>query len=51
MPNAVAYIKAFRKKLGYTPKRWGLHNYLEANRFKMTRLRLILKACPAPTSG
>ncbi len=46
MPNAVAYIKAFRKKLGYTPKRWGLHNYLEANRFKMTRLRLILKALP-----
>ena len=31
-------------KLGYSPKRWGLHNYLEANRFKMTRLRLILKA-------
>jgi hypothetical protein len=46
MPSAVAYIKAFRKKLGYTPKRWGLHNYLEANRFKMTRLRLILKALP-----
>jgi hypothetical protein len=46
MPNAVAYIKAFRKKLGYTPIRWGLHNYLEANRFKMTRLRLILKALP-----
>jgi hypothetical protein len=44
MPNAVAYIKAFRKKLGYSPKRWGLHNYLEANRFKMTRLRLIIKA-------
>jgi hypothetical protein len=46
MPNAVAYIKAFRKQLGYTPTRWGLHNYLEANRFKMTRLRLILKALP-----
>ena len=46
MPNAVAYIKAFRKKLGFTPKRWGVHNYLEANRFKMTRLRLILKALP-----
>ena len=44
MPNAVAYIKAFRKQLGFMPKRWGLHNYLEANRFKMTRLRLILKA-------
>jgi hypothetical protein len=44
MPNAVAYIKAFRKKLGYSPKRWGVHNYLEANRFKMTRLRLIIKA-------
>ena len=46
MPNAVAYIKAFRKQLGYTPKRWGVHNYVEANRFKMTRLRLLLKALP-----
>jgi hypothetical protein len=46
MPNAVAYIKAFRRKLGYTPKRWGVHNYLEANRFKMTRLRALLKAMP-----
>ncbi len=44
MPNAVAYIKAFRRKLGFSPKRWGLHNYLEANRFKMTRLRQIIKA-------
>jgi hypothetical protein len=44
MPNAVAYIKAFRKRLGFTPKRWGLHNYLEANRFKMTRLKQIIKA-------
>jgi hypothetical protein len=44
MPNAVAYIKAFRKKLGFTPKRWGVHNYIEANRFKMTRLRQIIKA-------
>jgi hypothetical protein len=43
-PTAVAYIKAFRKKLGYSPKRWGLHNYLEANRFKMTRLRQIINA-------
>jgi len=47
MPNAVAYIKAFRKKLGFTPKRWGVHNYLEANRFKMVRLREIIKALPA----
>jgi hypothetical protein len=44
MPNAVAYIKAFRKKLGFTPKRWGVHNYIEANRFKMVRLRQIIKA-------
>jgi hypothetical protein len=44
MPNAVAYIKAFRKELGFSPKRWGVHNYLEANRFKMTRLRQIISA-------
>ena len=45
MPNAVAWVRAFRKELGFTPKLWGLHNYIEANRFKMTRLRALLQAC------
>jgi hypothetical protein len=46
MPDVTTWIRAFRKKLGYTPKLWGMHNYLEANRFKMTRLRAVLKALP-----
>ncbi|MEA2221341.1 MAG: hypothetical protein QOJ35_3967 [Solirubrobacteraceae bacterium] len=46
LPNGVAYVKAMRARLGFTPKRWGVHNYLEANRFKMTRLRALLQAMP-----
>jgi hypothetical protein len=46
MPNAVAYVRAFRRALGFTPKTWGVHNYIEANRFKMTRLRKLLAALP-----
>ena len=44
MPNAVKYVREFRRTLGYTPKTWGVHNYLEANRFKMVRLRALLRA-------
>lgn len=46
MPNAVEWVREFRRHLGFNPKRWGLHNYLEANRFKMTRLRALLRAMP-----
>lgn len=46
LPNAVKWVRAFRKQLGFTPKRWGLHNYIEANRFKTARLRKILRALP-----
>lgn len=46
MPNAVRWVRDFRRALGYNPRRWGLHNYLEANRFKMTRLRALLRAMP-----
>ena len=46
MPNAVAWVKDFRRHLGYNPKRWGMHNYLEANRFKTTRLRALIRAMP-----
>ncbi|MGI8730770.1 MAG: hypothetical protein ACR2LK_12425 [Solirubrobacteraceae bacterium] len=46
LPNAVGWVKAFRRKLGFTPKRWGLHNYIEINRFRTTRLRRLLRALP-----
>lgn len=44
MPNITAYVRAMRRKLGFTPPLWGLHNYVEANRFTMRRLRQLLAA-------
>lgn len=46
MPNMRRWVKDFNRKLGYSPKIWGLHNYVEANRFKMRRLRELLRAAP-----
>ena len=46
MPNMGTWVKAFNRSLGYSPKIWGLHNYVEANRFKMQRLRELLRVAP-----
>jgi hypothetical protein len=46
MPNMVRWARDFRTALGFQPKIWGVHNYVEANRFKQTRLRRLLKAMP-----
>ena len=46
MPNLRTWVRDFVRKLGYSPKIWGLHNYVEANRFKMQRLRELLRAAP-----
>jgi hypothetical protein len=46
MPNMLKWGKDFRKALGYVPKIWGVHNYVEANRFKMKRLRAFIRAMP-----
>ena len=46
MPNMRSWVRAFNRKLGFSPKIWGLHNYVEANRFKMRRLRQLLRAAP-----
>jgi len=43
MPNMVQWARDFRRALGYNPKRWGVHNYVEANRFKQSRLRQFLR--------
>ena len=51
MPNMGRWVKAVRRALGYTPKLWGLHNYVEANRFRMRRLRELLRAAPRARSG
>jgi hypothetical protein len=46
MPNMARWARDFRNALGYTPTRWGMHNYVEANRFKMQRLRELLRLAP-----
>jgi hypothetical protein len=46
MPNMVQWARDFRHALGFSPKLWGVHNYVEANRFEMTRLRSFLRALP-----
>jgi hypothetical protein len=46
MPNMTSWARTFVRRLGYTPKLWGVHNYVEANRFRMTRLRALLRALP-----
>ena len=39
MPGMGKYVKEFTRHLGFTPRLWGMHNYVEANRFKTSRLR------------
>ncbi|HEX4345540.1 MAG TPA: hypothetical protein VHZ31_08265 [Solirubrobacteraceae bacterium] len=46
MPNMSSWVKQFCAGLGFKPKLWGVHNYVEANRFKMTRLRALLRVLP-----
>jgi len=46
MPNMVQWAKDFRTALGYSPKLWGVHNYVEANRFKQQRLRQFERSQP-----
>jgi hypothetical protein len=46
MPNMAGWVKDFNRALGYSPKIWALHNYVEANRFKMQRLRELSRIAP-----
>lgn len=46
MPNMRRWVRDFNRKLGFAPKIWGLHNYVEANRFTTRRLRQLLRASP-----
>ena len=34
MPGMGRWVKEFNRTLGFTPRLWGMHNYVEANRFK-----------------
>ena len=42
MPNMVRWVKDFNRALGFVPRLWGMHNYVEANRFQMRRLRQLI---------
>ena len=39
MPNMARWVKDFARALGFVPRLWGMHNYVEANRFRMRNLR------------
>ena len=43
-PNLISWVKRFRRAARREPEAWGLHNYVEANRFKSDRLRSLLRA-------
>jgi hypothetical protein len=43
MPNMLSWTKTFRKYAKVEPKWWGLHNYVEANRFHATSLKKLLR--------
>jgi hypothetical protein len=42
--DMVDWLKAFRRHARNTPKIWGLHNYIDANRFRTSGTRAMLKA-------
>jgi len=44
MPNMVRWVKAFRKAARVEPRFWGLHNYIDANRFRKTSTMSFIKA-------
>jgi len=43
LPGMASWVRRFRRALGYMPRLWGLHNYVEVNRFKTTSLRRMLR--------
>jgi hypothetical protein len=43
-PNMVGWVRDFRRAARVEPKYWGLHGYIDANRFQTTRTASLLKA-------
>ncbi|MEY2515949.1 MAG: hypothetical protein QOJ89_3307 [bacterium] len=39
-----SYLARYRRKLDGTPRIWGLHNYADANRFRKSGLRALLRS-------
>jgi hypothetical protein len=44
MPNMVSWVREFRRYVRTEPEIWGLHNYVDANRFRTTGTRRLLRA-------
>jgi hypothetical protein len=44
MPNISSYARAMRRASRTDPRLWGLHNYVEANRFRTGRTERFLRA-------
>jgi hypothetical protein len=44
MPNMVSWVREFRRYVGRDPGIWGLHNYVDANRFRTSGTRRLLRA-------
>jgi len=42
-PNMVQWARAFRRAAGFEPKYWGLHDYVDANRFETTQAKALLR--------
>lgn len=43
-PNMVSWVRAFRRAAGFEPRYWGLHDYIDANRFQTKRTAQLLGA-------
>ena len=43
MPNMLTWVRQFLRHAKVQPKYWGLHNYVEANRFQRKSLRKLLR--------
>lgn len=44
MPNMVAWVRRFRHFSKVEPRYWGLHNYIDVNRFRTSGTQALLKA-------
>lgn len=42
--NMIAWVRAFRRATDVDPRLWGLHDYIDANRFETTRTAALLRA-------
>jgi hypothetical protein len=45
-PGMTRYLAAYRRHVDGSPRIWGLHNYADANRFRKSGLRAMLRSVP-----